>query len=105
VLRSELEGLRKTIGFALARLDEVLAVPDGAIQGKTPAAIVKVLESTGRAMSPREVFDALTCAGREVSEDAVYQGLLRLAKQGKVERMAKGKYMAKEQSDGTAIQG
>lgn len=46
-------------------------------------------------MSPREVFDALTCAGREVSEDAVYQGLLRLAKQGKVERMAKGKYSAK----------
>jgi Fe2+ or Zn2+ uptake regulation protein len=83
------------MGVVLARLDEILAVPDGAIQGKTPAAIVKVLESTGRAMSPREVFDALTCARREVSEAAVYQGLKRLADAGKVERMAKGKYMAK----------
>jgi hypothetical protein len=94
-LRSELEGLRKTMRLALARLDEILAVPDAAERGRTPAAIVTVLESTGHAMSPREVFDALTCAGREVSEDAVYQGLLRLAKHGKIERMAKGKYMAK----------
>lgn len=39
-LRSELEGLRKTIGFALARVDEILAVPDVATQGKAPAAIV-----------------------------------------------------------------
>lgn len=94
-LRSELEGLRRTMGLALARLDEILAVPDAAERGRTPAAIVTVLESTGHAMSPREVFDALTCAGREVSEDAVYQGLLRLAKQGKIERMAKGRYMAR----------
>lgn len=98
-MRSELEGLRRTMGLALARLDEILAVPDGAIQGKTPAAIVKVLESTGRAMTPREVFDALTCAGREVSEDAVYQGLKRLADAGKIERMAKGKYSAKGTKD------
>lgn len=95
VLRSELEGLRKVLGFALHRVNEILAVPDDTARGRTPAAIVTVLESTGHAMSPREVFDALTCAGREVSEDAVYQGLNRLAKAGKIERMAKGEYMAK----------
>ncbi len=94
-LRSELEGLRKTIGFALARVDEILAVPDVATQGKAPAAVLLALESTGRPMTPREVFDALTCAGREVNEAAVYQALKRLADAGKIERMAKGKYSAK----------
>jgi hypothetical protein len=94
-MRLELEGIRKTLGFALSRVDELLAVPDTAARGRTPASIVAVLEGTGRWMSPREVFDVLTCAGREVSEDAVYQGLLRLAKQGKIERGARGKYMAK----------
>jgi DNA-binding transcriptional ArsR family regulator len=94
-LRSELEGLRKTMSLALARLDEILAVPDAAERGRTPAAIVTVLESMGRAMSSREVFDALTCAGREVNEAAVYQTLKRLADAGKVERMANGKYKAK----------
>jgi Fe2+ or Zn2+ uptake regulation protein len=83
------------MALSLARVDEILAVPDATAQGKTPAAIVKVLESVGRAMSPREVFDALTCAGREVNEAAVQQALKRLADAGRVERMAKGRYMAK----------
>jgi hypothetical protein len=56
-LRSELEGLRKAIGFALARIDEILAVPNDVAKGRTPAAIVTVLERTGREMSPREVFE------------------------------------------------
>lgn len=94
-LRSELEGLRKTIGFALARIDEILAVPDDVAKGRTPAVIVTVLERTGREMSPREVFEALTCAGREVTEDAVYQACKRLADAGTIERPKSGRYKAK----------
>lgn len=94
-LRSELEGLRKTIGFALARIDEILAVPDDVAKGRTPAAIVTVLERAGREMSPREVFEALTCAGREVTEDAVYQACKRLADAGTIERPKTGRYKAK----------
>lgn len=94
-LRSKMEGLRDVLGTALARLDEVLGTPDETTTLKTPAAIVAVLQRSGRVMSPSDIHGLLVAAGRDVAVAAVLQACKRLADAGKIERLGWGTYRAK----------
>lgn len=84
---------------ALERIDEQLAQLGGTpLPKRTPAAMVAILEEGRDAMSPGQVATRLRKHGRDVSDDAVYAGLSRLARADTIERVAAGKYRAKTTS-------
>ena len=80
---------------AIARLDARLAglspVP---LPSRTPAAVVAVLRAAGRPMRRAEIGEALADQGRRVGDDALYQCLARLAREGgEVRRVKAGLYV------------
>lgn len=89
-----LRELRAQAAALVSRLDALLdGTDEDAVlrRGRTPAAIVAVVARKGSA-GPSEIAEELRCAGREVSDDAVAQGCLRLARAGKLRKTGRGVY-------------
>ena len=90
-----LRGLRPLLVTLLSRVDNALVGddPDAALRaGKTPAAIVRLLEREGREMALAQIVDALQVAGRDVTEAAVSQACHRLAAAETIQRVRHGVY-------------
>ena len=89
----KLRDLRPLIVTLLQRVYDAIVPPgDDLRTGKTPAAIVRLLEREGREMTLAQIVDALQVAGRGVTEAAVSQACHRLAAAGTIQRVRHGVY-------------
>lgn len=101
-----LHDLRRLAATLLARVDAAIAEHEAAAalraqpslaNGRTNPAIVMVLSTLGP-MKPGDVAERLRQAGRDVTDDAVYQACHRMAVAGTLQREG-GRYSVAEKAE------